>query len=174
MPVFELKSQKEIDENYQGINISEFTYVNSDNISEENLIVSFIHSKSFAEDSRREIIKNDTANRPFLRQAFEINLVSISDFKQLDKNGIKKFLDDYAEADDWGEDGNDFIKIKDGFIELLKGVESNYFYLLSKEWFEETDEKLREPENWIYTYYFLIIWIDKANKILTVSEWTYD
>jgi hypothetical protein len=175
MPTFKLNSQKEINEDYQGINISQFTYSNAENVSEEFLIDLFFHSKSFTEESIREIIKNDTENRPFLRQAFEIDLIKMDDFKQTDKNKIIEFLNDYGNTNDWGDtDGDNFIKLKDKFLEFLTNVKSNNFYLISKEWFDENSEKVREPENWIYSYYFLIIWIDEIDKILTVSEWTYD
>lgn len=172
--MFTLNFQKTIDIDYQGVNISEFSYSNTENLSEDNLIDFFIHSKSFTEESRREIIKNDKENRPFLRQAFEIDFLKLDDFKQTDKKGVIKFLNDYTEEDDWKSDKDDFIKIKDKFIESLKFVESDNFYLISKEWFDEKDQILREPESWIYAYYFLIIWLNTANGKLTVSEWTYD
>lgn len=175
MPVFKLNSQKEIDEECQGINLSEFAFSNDQKLEEVELIDFFIHSKSFTDESRREIVKNDTENRPFLSQAFEIDLIKIKDFRKYSKNELIKFLNDYAEADDWGDtDGDDFVKLKDRFLEFLKAVKSDNFYIISKEWFDEKDKKLREPENWIYLYYFLIIWIDEANKTLTISEWTYD
>ncbi|HXH69201.1 MAG TPA: hypothetical protein VNI60_02520 [Pyrinomonadaceae bacterium] len=173
--MFKLNSQKEIDENYQGINISEFTYSNDENLSKDDLIDYFIHSNSFAEESRREIIKNHTGDIPFLRQAFEIDFVKISDFKIVNKNGVVQFLNVYSEEVDWGDtDGIDFIKLKDRFIEFLKIIQSDKFYLISKEWFDENDKRLRHEENWIYSYYFLIIWTDEISKTLTISEWTYD
>lgn len=175
MPIFKLNSQKEIDKDYQGINISEFTYINSENSSEQELIDSFIHSSSFTEESRREQIKNHIGDIPFLRQAFEIDLVKKDDFKQTDKNGLIKFLNDYADEVDWGEtDGDDFVKLKDKFVEFVNTLKSNNFHIISKDWFDEKDIRLRQEESWIYIYYFLIIWIDEANKILTASEWTYD
>ena len=57
MPTFKLNFQKEIDEDYQGINISEFKYSNPEYLSEESLIDLFVHSESFTKESRREIIK---------------------------------------------------------------------------------------------------------------------
>ncbi len=174
MPVFELKSQREINEDYQGVTISEFAFLKSEDFIERELIDYFIHSTSFTEESRSERIKNYTGDIGFLRQAFEIELLKINDFKQTDKDGVSKFLNDYAE-EDWGDtDGNDFVNIKNKFIEFLSDVDSNSFYIISKEWFDENDKLLREPENWCYMYYFLIIWLDEKNKTLTVSEWKYD
>ena len=174
MPTFKLNFQKEIEEDYQGINISEFRYSNPEYLSEESLIDLFVHSESFTKKSRREIIKNHKGDIPFLRQAFEIDLVKMDDFKQVDKNGLIKFLDDYTEEDDWETDRDDFIKIKDRYFEFLENVQSKNFYIISKEWFDQNDKRLRQEESWIYTYYFLIIWIDEIKKILTVSELTYD
>jgi hypothetical protein len=174
MPAFNLNSQKEIDEGYQGINISEFTYSNDENLSEENLVDLFVHSVSFTEESRRESIKNHSGGIAFLRRAFEIDLVKMDDFKQTDKNGLVKFLNDYAEEDNWEKDKDDFKKIKDRFFGFLENGLSKNFYIISKEWFDQNDKRLREPESWIYTYYFLIVWIDELRKTVTVSEWTYD
>lgn len=174
MPTFKLNFQNEIDKDFQGINISEFKYSNAEYHSEENLIDSFVHSESFTEESRREIIKNHKGAIPFLRQSFEIDLVKMDDFKQVDKNGLIKFLNDYSEVDDWETDRDNFIDIKDRFFEILENVQSKNFYKISKEWFDQNDKRLRQEESWIYTYYFLIIWIDEFKKTLTVSEWTYD
>lgn len=174
MPDFKLNSQKAIDEDYQGVNISEFTFSNFENLSEAELVDAFIRSKSFTEESQREQIKNHTGDIPFLRQAFEIDFVKLRDFKTVDKNGVLQFLNDFAQEDNWGDtDGGDFIKLKNRFLNFLKIVQSNKFYIISKEWFDQNDERLRQEESWVYTYYFLIIWIE-GNKTLTVSEWTYD
>ncbi len=175
MPIFKLNLQKEIDVDYQGVTLSEFTFSNDEQLSENELFDFFIHSSSFTEESRSEQIKNHKGDIPFLRQAFEIANISIGDFRELDKNNIIKFLNDYSEQDGWGDtDGDDFIILKNKFIDLVKSVHSDKFYLISKDWFDEKDKRLREPESWIYSYYFLILWLDNLNKTLTVSEWTYD
>lgn len=109
-----------------------------------------------------------------MRQVFELDLIKLGDFKQTDKNGLVKFLNDYAKQDDWETDREDFIKIKDRFFEYLENYQPENFYIINKEWFDQNDKRLRQEESWIYTYYFLIIWLDKSSKLLTVSDWTYD
>lgn len=173
MPEFKLKAQEEIDKNYQGINLSEFTYSDAEDFSKEEVLDFFLHSKSFTVESRRERIKNHTGSIKYLSQAFEIDLVKISDFKKVDKNGVVRFLNEYVE--DWTTtDRDDFLIIQNKFIEFLNNVQSNCFYLVDKDWFDQKDKRLREPESWIYDYYFLIVWLDENRKTLTVSEWTYD
>lgn len=175
MPKFELKSQREINEVYQGVTISEFALTVSKGLIERKLIDYFIHSFSFTEESPSERIKNYTGDIGFLGPAFEIDLLEISDFKQAGKIGVSKFLNDYVEENNWGDtDGDDFVNIKTKYIDFLSNVDASSFYIISKEWFEENHKLLREPENWCYMYYFLIIWVDENNMSLTVSEWKYD
>lgn len=142
MPDFKLNSQKEIDNYLQGINQSEFIYPHNESILEEELIDFFIHSTSFTEESRRERIKNHTGDSLFLRQAFEIDLVKLIDFKKFDKKGVIQFLNDFDELNetrvkDATVEGMIFDKaifsgLKDRFLESLKDVESDSFYLISK------------------------------------------
>jgi hypothetical protein len=173
---FELLNHQEIVEEYQGINLNEFKFPELENIIEEELITEFIYSNSYKEDCLTEIKKKYPENKNFfLRQAFEIDNVLIKDFRKLDKKDLINFLNDLWSSDDWGDtDSNDFLIIKDKFIGLLKSTSINSFYLLNKDWFKEGDLRIREPERWIYSYYFLIIWIDKVKNTLLVSEWAYD
>lgn len=173
---FELIKHNEIVEEYQGINLNEFQFSNGENLAEENIIEEFIHSNSFKEESLKEIEMNNPDNRDlYLRQAFEIENVSIQDFKKLNKENLVSFLNGFWSSEDWGVfDREDFEIIKVKFIELIRNNNSDSFFLLSKDWFNEGDIRIREPERWIYSYNFLIIWIDKVNNTLLVSEWTYD
>ncbi len=180
MPEFKLISQEDVNNHSQGISLSEFRYSDEESISETELVDSFIHSKSFTEDSRRECIKNYTGDGSFLRQLFEIDLVELRDFKTLDKKGIIQFLNNFDELDDLGEkeavdfDKNIFFGLKDKFLELSKAAQFNNFYLISKKWFDRNDVRIRQVEYDNFVYYFLIIWTDETNKTLSVCEWTFD
>lgn len=181
---FKLISQKEIEGHCQGINLSEFTYSNDGKISEAKLIDFFIHSSSFKEESRKERIKNHTGDCPYLRQAFEIDLVKLSDFKKFDKSGVIQFLNNFVELNEsrakdatverTNYDKAVFSSLKDTFLESLKDVESDSFYIISKKWFNRDDKRVRQVEHDNFVYYFLIIWTNVMNKTLTVSEWTFD
>lgn len=180
MPEFKLNFQDDVNIYCQGINLSEFTYSNEENMSEAELVDSFIHSNSFTEDSRRECIKNYTGEGSFLRQLFEIDLVNLSDFKTLDKEGIIKFLNNFDGLDRPDDkngvnfDKNIFFRLKDKFLELSKAARFDNFYLINKKWFDRNDKRVREVEYDNFIYYFLIIWTDEINETLTVSEWTFD
>ncbi len=180
MPEFKLNFQDDVNIHCQGINLSEFTYSNEENISETELVDSFIHSTSYTEDSRRECIKNYIGEGSYLRQLFEIDLVKLNDFKTLDKKGIIQYLDNFDEMDNLGEKQavhfckNIFFRLKDQFLELSKATQFDNFYLISKKWFDRNDKRVRQVEYDCFDYYFLIIWADETNETLTVSEWTFD
>lgn len=67
-----------------------------------------------------------------------------------------------------------FSGLKDRFLESMKDVESDSFYLISKKWFDRNDKRVRQVEYDNFVYYFLIIWTEEINETLTVSEWTFD
>ena len=109
-----------------------------------------------------------------MRRTFNFDNVKISDFNKYDKNETVKFLIDFLNESDWGEDRIEFSNLLDKYFEIHEQLISNEFYIISKDWFDKSDKRLIEPENWCYTYYFLIISIDRHSNLLTLSEWTYD
>jgi len=173
MTTFENEKYIEIDENYQEINLTEFAFVTDEQTENEQIVDTFIRTKKFFYDSLRDCIKNEP-DKGFLRRAFDIDKIKISDFKKTDKEGISKFLTDFLNEPDWGDDRDDFAKLLDRYFEIYKEFANNEFYILSKDWFDKDDERLIEPESWCYTYYFLIISVDRNSKTLTLTEWTYD
>lgn len=174
MTTFEIKKHIEVDEGYQGFNLTEFI-VSSDNNDTSDIIVDkFIRSTHFSFDSLRDVIKNDTEEKGYLRQAFVIHEINISDFRKLDKIGTKRFLLDFLNEPDWGEDRNEFAKLLDKYLEIHEQLPDASFYVINKDWFDKDSKQVLEPENWFYTFYFLIIYLDKNLGTLIVTEWTYD
>lgn len=170
MTAFKIKRHLEIDEDYQGINLTEFELLDEDYFSNEELLNQFIHSTHFTFDSLRDIIKNKSG---FLGQAFNSEVISSNDFKKLTKKQTLEFLDEFENDDSWGVDRKDFTVLKDKFISLIEDVKNSTFYVLIKDWFKKPDDRVNE-NGWFYSYYFLIIWIAKEKSTLTISEWTYD
>jgi hypothetical protein len=163
----------EIDESYQGLNFTEFGLDEDRKIDNDQIVDKFIRSKQFSFDSLRDCVK-DEPDKGYLRQAFNIDRIKISDFRKTDKQGASKFLLDFLNEPDWGDDRNDFAKLIDRYFEIQKWSEKSDFYIISKDWFDKDTEKVIEPESWVYTYYFLIILVDRNMNLLTLSEWTYD
>jgi hypothetical protein len=174
MTTFETKRHIEIDENYQGINLTEFSIIADGNTDNDQIIESFIRSASFTVDSLREVIKNNTENKPYLRQAFDTDRINISDFKKKSKKETSEFLYDFINQPDWGDDRNEFAKLLDKYFEIHNQFGDNAFYIISKDWFDKGDERVIEPESWVYSYYFLIISVDRHLNLLTLTEWSYD
>ena len=113
-------------------------------------------------------------DKGYLGQAFNIEKVGINDFKKFDKTATTKFLVDLLNEPVWEDDRDDFIKLLDIYFQVHKLLKDREFYVISKNWFDLKDEKLLEPQSWCYTYYFLIIYLDRVGKTLTLTEWTYD
>jgi hypothetical protein len=171
MKIFDIKNHIEIGENYQGMNFTEFSFSKA-NFSNESLLLEFIKSRSFTHESLQNVVKEDLDSK-YLRQAFDSDLLEIKDFKILDKKSLEKYLIDYSKSEDWSDDKKDFEILLMKFFKILQDVKADSFYMIDKDWFKES-EKLRDPENWIYTYYFLIFWIDNNLKTISVAEWSYD
>ena len=173
MTIFETKRHIEIDESYQGINLTEFDVKVDEQINNDKVVDTFIRSKQFLFDSLRDCVKAEP-DKGYLRRAFNVDKIKIIDFKKTDKQGVSKFLSDFINEPDWGEDRNEFAKLLDKYFEIHNEFEDNDFYILSKDWFDKEDEKVIEPESWVYTYYFLVISVDRKSNSLTLTEWTYD
>lgn len=173
MTTFETKRHIEIDESYQGISLTEFAIEVDEQIDNDRIVDTFIRSKQFSFDSLRDCIKAEP-DKGFLRQAFNVDRVKISDFKKTDKQGASKYLLDFLNEPDWGGDRNEFAKLLDRYFEIHNEFGDNEFYILSKDWFDKEDERVIEPESWVYIYYFLIISVDRKSNLLTLTEWTYD
>jgi hypothetical protein len=173
MTTFETKQHIEINESYQGFNLTEFTIEVAEQIDNDQIVDTFLRTTHFSYDSLRDCIKKEP-EKGYLRKAFDIEKVRISDFRKTDKKGTTKFLFDFINEPDWGDDRNEFAKLLDRYFEISNEFADNEFYILSKDWFNKDDERLIEPENWCYTYYFLIISVDRDSRTLTLTEWTYD
>ncbi|MBP9083048.1 MAG: hypothetical protein KBH11_08225 [Bacteroidia bacterium] len=167
------KRHIEINEGYQGINLTVFAFGVDEQISNDQIINTCICSKNYSFDSLHESVKTEP-DKVYLRQVFDIDKIKITDFKKTDKQGVLKFLIDFLYEPNWGDDRNDFEKLLDRYYEIHNEFGDNEFYILSKDWFDKEDLRLIEPESWIYTYYFLIISIDRKSNLVTLTEWTYD
>lgn len=172
-PTIETKRHIEINEGYQGFNLTEFAVEVEELSSNDQIVDIFIHSKQFSFDCLRDCVKAEP-EKGYLRQAFAIDKIKINDFEKTDKQGVLKFLCDFINEPDWGDDRNAFAKLLDRYFEIQNDFGDNYFYILSKDWFDKNDERVLEPESWVYIYYFLIISIDRKANSLTLIEWTYD
>jgi len=173
MTSFQIKRQIEMDVNYQGITLTEFSISADDNIGNDQIIDTFIRSCSFNYDSLRDCVKKEP-DKGYLRQVFNIDKIKIADFKKHSKVGVTNFLCSFINRPEWGDDRNEFAKLLNWYFEIHDQFGDNDFYVISKEWFDKDDERVIEPESWIYSYYFLIISVDRNLNLLTLTEWSYD
>tara|TARA_R110000868_G_scaffold124353_3_gene328786 strand:- start:1085 stop:1606 length:522 start_codon:yes stop_codon:yes gene_type:complete len=173
MTTMDTKRHIEINEGYQGLNLTEFAFGVDELISNDQIVDTFIRSKYFSFDSLRDCVKAEP-DKGYLRQAFDIDKIKITDFKKTNKQGVSKFLFDFINKPDWSDDRNEFAILLDRYFEIHNEFGNNEFYILSKDWFDKEDERVFEPESWVYIYYFLIISVDRKSDLLTLTEWTYD
>ena len=173
MTTFEIKQHIEIDENCQGINLTKFDINLDEQIDNDKVVDTFIRTRHFTYDSLLDCIKANP-DGGYLGQAFNIENVKMFDFRKTDKMGVSKFLFDFINESDWGDDRNDFAKLLDEYFEIHNTLEDGDFYIISKDWLDKDDEKFIEPWSWVYSYYFLIISVNNNSTVLTISEWTYE
>ena len=174
MTTFKIKSHLEINEKFQGVNITEFYYSNPYNLSNDEIINNFLHSDHIENDCVRDVVKNSSHKHEYLKGAFVLPEINVNDFKKCSKEEIMKFLSDILAEPDWREDIDDFKRIHDRFVRFLNDLNTNNYYSISKSWFDELNSIKLTPESWVYVYYFLILWIDNKIKILGFSEFDSD
>jgi len=169
-----LIGQQQIASGFQGLILTEFS-LNDTELADINLIATFLKSDNFTKDCIPEKVKKDSQNQDsYLRQVFNDKKIFISDFKRFKKIDMLNFFNDFFAQTSWAKDKNDFVIIFNKFKIILDSASFENVHLISKDWFNEESEKLRDPESWIYIYYFLIIWTDTAKNNLCVCEWSYD
>lgn len=83
----ETKRHIEINEGYQGINLTEFAIAIDEQIDNDQIVDSFIRSKQFSFHSLRACVKAEP-NKGNLRRAFDIDKIKITDFRKTDKQGV--------------------------------------------------------------------------------------
>jgi hypothetical protein len=169
MTTIDTKRHIEINEGYQGINLTEFAIGVDELITNDQIVDTFIRSKQFSFDSLRDCVKAEP-DKGYLRQAFNVDRIKITDFNKTDKQGVSKFLFAFVKEPAWGDDRNQFAKLLDRYFEIHNEFVDNEFYILSKDWFGKEDERVIEPESWVYNYYFLIISVDRKANLLTLTE----
>ena len=174
MITFEVKRHIEINENYQGFSLTEFSFELNEKVTNDSVVDAFIHSKHFTSESLRDVVKHNPESKPYLRQAFDVEQIKIDDFKKLDKVATTKFLVDFLNEPDWGEDRSEFAKLLDKYLEIQTPLSDEDYYVISIDWFDKGDKRVLEPEDWIYSYYFLIIHTDRKSNTLILTEWSYD
>ncbi|PVY37310.1 hypothetical protein [Pontibacter virosus] len=172
--------QEKFDADYQGATITTFSFEG------QIEVIDFINSDYFRIDCTRDDIKEKPLQQQnnYLKPAFNLEKLSIEDFRALNLSGLISFFDKYA-AGEWGEsDREDFIVVWNELRNHLSQLGDSFtFFLISKEWFEnqesrknseKADIKLKEPEFWIYGYYFIVVGISKAKNDLIAIVMFYD
>ncbi|AKQ47173.1 hypothetical protein TH63_18450 [Rufibacter radiotolerans] len=179
------EKQETIDLNYQGVTINIFSFPDN-GIDCEKTVLKFINSASFQVECTRDYIqKKPEENREkYLKPPFNLEELSFSDFKNYTKKGLCDFFDGYVNGEWNTNDRKDFVIIWEELKAKISEFSDDFsFYLISLDWFdtelnrknpESADKRLREPEFWVYGYYFLFIGISDAQKELAFIVMFYE
>ncbi len=171
----EFIKQVQITEEFQGILLTVFSIKDNFELADNLVIDKFLKSNFFSFDCLPEKVKQNKKNPEInLRQLFDNQKISVEDFQEINENEIGNFFINYSNENDWGEDKKEFKILAEKLKAILKDYPSDKFYLISKDWFDKDSDKMRNPESWIYLYYFLVIWFDKEKKSIIVCELSYD
>jgi hypothetical protein len=173
MIAFQIRRHIEMNEGFQGLTLTEFEMEVDETINNDQIVSCFIRSKYYSFESLRDCVKAEP-DKGYLRQAFIIDKIKITDFAKTDKQGITKFLFDFLNEPYWGDDRIEFALLLEWYFEIHIEFGDNEFYIVSMDWFSEEDERVHDPECSIYNYYFLIISVDRKLNLLTLTEWFYD
>src|ERR1700761_8880794 len=155
----EFFGQFELREEYQAI----FWYVFLvDKISPglEMSVNDLIHSEEFTQYCFPFKVKKSWGERnQFLKRAFDLNKLDVSNFKMFNKEELLQFFDIYAASDTWKDDKEKFASLMYEFKEMFKNETANQFFLIGKEWFDK-DSALLSEDSEFFIYYFILIWFD--------------
>jgi len=113
-------------------------------------------------------------DKGYLRQAFDINSIKISDFIKTGKEETAEFLFDFLIESDRDYGRNEYSRLLDRYFGIHNEYRNNDFYILTKDWFDKDEERLIKTESYCYAYYFLIISADRISITLFAKEWIYD
>ncbi len=179
---FALKRHIEEPGKYQCFFLTEFSFETTDEVNEDHVLEDFLKSDALKYDTLSNIQKHNPEKAGFLRKAFDFDLTGVSDFQKIDKEQTEKFLIDLRNEPDWGEDLKDFKKLLKKYFRIHKKLSGNFFYVINRDWFyditngacDECDERLHNPECWVYTLYFMIIHVDMLQKEIMFVEWFSD
>jgi hypothetical protein len=142
--------------------------------NEADLLNEFIHSNCFKEYGKPAIVRQShTGSDRFLQGAFVLDNLDITHFRRFTKEDVMRFFVEYSKSDSWRDDREDFISLVKELNERLSKEPSDHFYLISKDWYK-LDDPIVNVDSQIYTYYFLVMWLDRVKKVINVCEWNSD
>lgn len=135
----------------------------------------FLQSKYFINDCLPFFIKKyPKPTFRYLKHAFREDQLKANDFRIFNKVELLNYFENYSNDESWGDDRNDYIVLMNNFKKIISKENCDYYFVINKEWFPNNSNKLYSDSADLYSYYFLILWIDVENKFLNVCEWNYD
>jgi len=177
---FDIITRIEVSTKTLGFSINEYKF-NSFS-TDTDLINTFFNKGGFKKEDFHKIIRtNRDKTTNFLEPAFNFSKINFSDFQELTKSQVYKFVWDNISPYEYREIEEETIL----FEKVKKFFDSNKnekYFIISKEFFDQTydkdlnlaSDKLIGYDAICYVYYFLVLWIDADSKILTVTEFLWD
>lgn len=178
MTDFRILTRSETNSIYSTFSINEYEVDTGPD--KEQIIKDFLKPENFKHEDFHKIIRhNEDASRNFLGHALNLEQITLSDFKKFNKNEALDFFDkDFKSTASTITREDKRLQVK--FISTLTSVDSNLFYVISRNFFDTTlsyevyfeDHKLLY-DGIVYDAYFLVLWFTEEN-ILNACEYISD
>jgi hypothetical protein len=104
---------------------------------------------------------------------FNLLNINAADFLKVDKAGVEKFLIDYFNDSNGGDERESFKEEMSKFPTLGEKFIANNSFILDRDWFDSTSNKLTDVID-IYVFFLIIIGVKPMENKIIVSEWFYD
>ncbi|XZF14672.1 hypothetical protein ACTHGU_00900 [Chitinophagaceae bacterium MMS25-I14] len=165
---------------YHGLNFCRFSLDEFDVLPDDAAILdAFFMSAAFNQEFRSAIIKRAGNHEAFLRKAFNSEVLRSGHFKIVAGVDLQKYFNIWTAPEyrlgEWGKEDRDaFLFMKNRVFDLLPLPDHAYFFFADKDWFDEKDPVINDPEHWVYGYYVLVFFLDREKRELTALEWYND
>ena len=172
-PIF--VSQDFITKDFQNAHLARFYIPDGLDRSDNDIIISAIHTDLFINENEIEIAKQ-YPDDPFMDSLFKYKLVETGDLQLMDKAELYAALDKGPAQMVSGTEEEKAVYRNN--VKWLKAdidkQDADRYFVLSMDMFQQQHPIINIPESTVYKYFTTIFWLDRDLNILTCSELSYD
>lgn len=177
MNEYVLKYQKTIGRDYQWTMFFEYSDIKGlDWSRSDKEIIDFIigHGIYNRVLNDKEIQSSEIVSLNEFIRPFNFDVLSSDNFSFLKtKDNFIQVFEELEKDEDWDEDLSEFILLKSELLDVLferSEMREGLWYLN----LSESNDSILDLAHWIYSYYLVLIEIDRENSIVRITEIGYD
>jgi hypothetical protein len=169
--MFHVKNKKNASEDCHFFILNEYSFsIKGRDITAEQILIEFLKSNFF-------FFEHSTAiNEPEMHThgPFIIESLQTTDFRKYLGFRFKQIIDEFINDESWGDDLPDFRKLADATTPIVSqyNIPNDDIYLLNKEWFATSSDKI-DAYN-VFTYFLTFIVVSISTKRLLLIDYGYD